>query len=104
MTDSWGDLRADVRHTDQELDQDDEPWSDTPGFEDECTLCGEWSETCHNHHTSYEPERTRVVCSECHYRIHNEEGYFDRLDPTGQKRDNVGRLIASWGSWKEYRG
>jgi len=57
MTDDWGDLQADVRHTtDTDTDETDDDGDD-----------GDESES-----------KPRL--------------------------DGVGRLIASWGSWREYKG
>ena len=74
---SWGVLTPDYA-TDETPET---PWSDVGGFQSDCTLCHE-TKDCHEHHTSYDPEKTRTVCVDCHYRIHNKDGYFDRLDPT----------------------
>jgi len=35
----------------------------------------------HQHHTSYVPERTILVCEECHGRIHSDPGFREDLTP-----------------------
>ncbi|MFD1645587.1 hypothetical protein [Haloarchaeobius litoreus] len=51
-----------------------------------CIVCGGASTT--DHHTSYEPERTVRVCRPCHYRIHNEPGFRDDLEPDESRPDS----------------
>ena len=33
------------------------------------------------HHTSYNPERTVLLCSQCHGSVHHKDGFFDELAP-----------------------
>lgn len=35
----------------------------------------------HQHHTSYDPERTVTVCNSCHSKVHKTDGYHDELIP-----------------------
>ena len=82
MNKSWGSLSSDVRHTSdvKHGSEEDTDWT-MKGFYGKCRVCHSESKNCHNHHTSYDPEKTIVVCAECHWKIHNKDGYHDRLDP-----------------------
>ena len=82
---SWGDLAKD-RRSEVSNDPANNPWSGKNGFEGFCTVCLEEKENCHEHHTSYEPEKTRTVCASCHYRIHHESGYHDDIEPDFMRR------------------
>lgn len=35
----------------------------------------------HEHHISYEPEETILLCSKCHGKVHNSDGFHDGLKP-----------------------
>lgn len=48
-----------------------------------CELCEEFAEV--HHHTSYEPEETVPLCNDCHWNVHNIEGFHPELKP-GQNR------------------
>jgi hypothetical protein len=84
----WGSINPDRRHI-QEPENDEqedeqssnEGWSG--GFRDRCTICDE-AARCHRHHISYEPERTRIVCNHCHYKIHKVDGFYDHINPLSE--------------------
>jgi hypothetical protein len=51
---------------------------------EDCEVCGEEivnSYSRREHHTSYQPEETIVVCSSCHRKIHETDGFRDDLKP-----------------------
>jgi len=95
----WGSLRPDIRHSSSEDGCEDRDESDVSmvwesnGFSDKCELCNNNSNYCQNHHTSYEPEKTIVVCDVCHWKIHNKPGYYDHLDPTLYKNPKTGNYV-----------
>jgi len=57
---------------------------------DKCPLCGKIGFKKYyrdkppgfiDHHTSYEPEKTMLVCETCHGKIHQKDGFHDELEP-----------------------
>lgn len=56
-------------------------------FSGQCYVCDRRSDTfqelqLQEHHTSYNPERTVLLCSKCHGRVHHRDGFFDDLEPS----------------------
>lgn len=46
-----------------------------------CRLCEGEFEALEYHHVSYVFDTGLDLCEECHYRVHNEDGYYNHLEP-----------------------
>jgi phage terminase large subunit GpA-like protein len=46
-----------------------------------CRLCEQRVENLEYHHVSYVFDTGLEICERCHYRVHNEGGYYDHFEP-----------------------
>lgn len=60
-------------------------WREFDGAEP-CTLCEE-RVAIEEHHTSYDPPETILVCRGCHMKIHKTDGFHDDLLPEDDRGD-----------------
>jgi len=61
-----------------------------------CLLCRETVDIdlMDTHHISYTPEKVVRVCRGCHRRIHQEQGYYDELEPETTPKASVSDLMS----------
>lgn len=52
-----------------------------------CSVCQDQSTELQKHHVSYQPERTIRVCSSCHGKIHDRDGFHDDLKPEMSRQE-----------------
>lgn len=50
------------------------------GFPGYCSICGN-HDLLQKHHVSYSEGEIKMVCPDCHYRIHHSRGFHDHLNP-----------------------
>mgnify|MGYP006896981615 CR=1 FL=1 len=65
-------------------DREFREWADKTitknGGNPNCIICGAYGD--HEHHIQYRPEQILAyLCSSCHRRVHDEDGFHDRLKP-----------------------